>query len=108
MGLEGGGLRLDGSGRESLEGAEELGTSGEDSGTGGRQPTYLGNIFQGGSAGGSFIRVGGVGDDPPHGTIPGKLPKQGRQADYGESAKEKVAWGLGVTTAGDSYGGGRV
>ena len=61
-----------------LEGAEDLGTTGEDSGTGGRQTKVLMYIFQGGSAGGDFIRVGDVVTNPPHGTfrgITGRQPK---------------------------------
>ena len=40
-------------------------TAGEDSGIGGYQPKGLGDVFQGGSAGGVFIRAGDVGADPP-------------------------------------------
>ena len=47
-----GGLLLDSGGREPSEGAEELGTDGKDTGTRGRQPTGLGDVFQGGGTGG--------------------------------------------------------
>ena len=57
---------------------EELGTSGENYGLGGCQLKGLG-VFQGVGAGGTDIRVGDVGDDPPHGTVPGKLPTWGSQ-----------------------------
>ena len=53
----------------------------------GRQPKGLGGIFQVGSAGGSFIQVRDVGAELPHGTGPGKLPAQGRQADNGDASK---------------------
>ena len=77
-GLEGGGRRLAGGGEEPLEGAEELDKAGEDSGMGGLQPTGLWDVIQGGGAGGDFIRAGGVGTDPPHGTGTGKLLAQDR------------------------------
>ena len=44
-----------GGGREILEGAEDLDMAGNDYGTGGRHPKGPGDIFQGSSAGGSFI-----------------------------------------------------
>ena len=70
-----------------MEGAEELGMDGEDTVTGGRQPTCLGDVIQGGGEGGSSIRVGDVGDEPQHGKGTGKFPAQGLQADYGEAAE---------------------
>ena len=76
-----------------MEGAEELGTAGMDSGTGGLQPKAIGEYFQGGSAGGSIIRFGDVGADPPHRMGPGKLPAQGRQADNVGAAEATVGWG---------------
>ena len=85
---------------------EDLGTSGKDSGTGGHQPKGLGDVFQGGSAGGYFIQVVDVGADPLHGTGPGKLPAQGFQADNAEADGAMGGCGLGVPTAGDSNGGG--
>ena len=64
-GLDGcGGQRLSGGGMEPSEGAEELGTAGEDSGTRGRQPKGFGCVFKGGGAGGSFIWVRDVVDEP--------------------------------------------
>ena len=84
----------------------ELGSAGKDSGTGGRQPTGLRYVFQGSSAGGNFIWVGDVGDEPLHGTGPGKLPAQGRQEDNGEASKDTGGWGLEVPTAGDRNGRG--
>ena len=91
-----------------MEGTEELDTDDEDNGMGGRHTTGLRDVLQGGGTGGSSIWVGDVGDDPPHGKGPGKFPSQGRQADYGEAAKATGGWGLGVTTTGDSNGGGGV
>ena len=57
--------------------------SGKDSGTRGRQPKGLGEVFKGVGSGGDFIWVGDVGAEPPHGMVPGKLPENGRQADNG-------------------------
>ena len=68
-------------GREPLEGSEVLGTADKNSGTGGCQPTVIGDVLQGGGTGNIFIRVRDVGADPPHGTGPGKLLAQGCQAD---------------------------
>ena len=64
--------------REPLEGAEELGTTGKDSGTGGRHPKGLRGVFEGCSSGGDFIWVKDVGDDPPYVLGTGKLPIHGR------------------------------
>ena len=91
---------------EYLEGAEEMGMDGKDYGTGGNQPKGLGDIFQGGSAGGSIIQVGDVGTDPPHGTGPRKLPAQVLQEDNREAYKVTGGWGMGLPTTGDSDGGG--
>ena len=77
-----------GGGREILEGAEDLDMAGNDYGTGGRHPKGPGDIFQGSSAGGSFIWVRDVGEDPLYGTGPGKIPAQCKQADNREAAKE--------------------
>ena len=60
---------------------------GKDNGMGGRHPTGIGDVFQGGGAGGTPIRVGGVGDDTPHGQGPGDFSSQSLQADYGETAE---------------------
>ena len=49
---------------------------------GGHHPTGLGDVLQGGGAGGSSIWFGDIGDDPPHGKVPGKFSAQSRQADY--------------------------
>ena len=75
-----------------MDGAEELGTDGKDSGRGGRQPTGLRDVLQGGGAGGSSIWVRDVGAEPPHGTGPGKFPAQVCQTDYGEAAKATGGW----------------
>ena len=75
---------------------------------GGRQPTGLRDIFQVNSVGGSFIRAIDMGTDPPHGGVPGDLPAQSLQVDCREAPKAKEGWGLVVTTAVCSDGGGRV
>ena len=72
-----------------MEGAEDLGKPGKDTGTGGCHPTGLGDVLQGGGVGGSFIWVRDVGADPSNGTVPVEIPEQGRQADYGEAAEAK-------------------
>ena len=75
---------------------------------GGCQPKGIGDVLQGGSTGGADIRVGGVGDDPPHGTGPGNLPKRGRKEDNGETSKETGGGGLVMPSTGGSYGGGGI
>ena len=60
----------------------------------------IGDVFQCGGAGGSFIRFGEVGGDPLHGTGPGKFPAQGCKTKYREAAKAMIEWGLGVPTTG--------
>ena len=89
-----------------MEGAEELRTDGEDTGTGGNQTMGLGDVIQCSGTGGSSIRVRDVGDDPLHGNPPGKFPEQVHQADYGEASEATGGWELVVTTAGDRDGGG--
>ena len=89
-----------------MEGVEDLGTTNEDSGIVGVQPKGLGDVFQGSSSGGSFIRVRYVGDAPSHGKGPGKLPAQGRQGDNRDAAEATGVWKLGVPIAGYSDGGG--
>ena len=76
---------------------EELGMAGEDSGTGGRQTKGLGDVFKGVSAGGSFIRIRDVGDDPPHGTGHGDLLVQGFQVYNREAAEATEGLGAGST-----------
>ena len=49
-----------------------------------------------------------MGTDPPHGGVPGDLPAQSLQVDCREAPKAKEGWGLVVTTAVCSDGGGRV
>ena len=93
-------------GRGPSEGAEDLSTAGEDTGMGGRQPTGLRDVLQGGGTGGSLILVRDVGADPPHMTVPQKLPEQGCQADYGEVAKATGGWGVVLPTTGHSNRGG--
>ena len=44
--------------------------------------------FQGGGPGGADLRVGDVGANPPHGTVPGKLSTWGHKEDNGETDKE--------------------
>ena len=70
------------------------------------QTKGIGDLFQGGSAGGSSIWIRDVGADPTHGTGPGKHLEQIHQADNGEAAKETVGWSIGVPTTGESNGGG--
>ena len=81
---------------------------GEDTGTVGHLPTGLGDVLQGGGAGGYSIRVRDVGDYPPHGKGPEKFSSQGHQADYREAVKSMGGWELGVPTAGDRDRGIRV
>ena len=89
-----------------MKGAEELGRAGKDSGKVGRHNKGLGDVFQGGGAGGSFIWVGDVGADTLHGTGPGEIPSQGCQADNREASEAMVGLGMGATIAGDRDGGG--
>ena len=85
---------------------EELGTADENPGTGGGQSNSIWNVFQGGSTGVVDFGDRDVGDDPRHGTGPGKFSTQGRAADHGEIAEEAGGGGLGIYTAGGRNGGG--
>ena len=78
---------MNGGGRETLEGVEEIGIHGKDTGTGWRQTTGLGDVFQGGGAGGTLIWFMDVGDDPLHLQGPGEFSAKSFQADYGETAE---------------------
>ena len=62
---------MDGGGGESLEGPEELGTSGKYNGKGGSHTKGVGDFFKGNCAGGTFFWVGEMDDEPLHGTGPG-------------------------------------
>ena len=93
--------QLDGGGRENSEGAENMGTDGEDNGIGGRLLTGLRGVLQCGGAVSSSIRVRDAGAYLPHGKGHEKFPAQGHQEDYREAAKLMVGWELAVTTAGD-------
>ena len=75
---------------------------------GGSQSTGLGDVFQGGGAGGPPIWVRDVGDDPPYGKVPGEFSAQSLHTDYGETYKATGGWERGITNAGDSDGGGGV
>ena len=80
LGLDGGILRLACVGMEPSEGAEYMGTDGKDNGTGGRHPTGLGDVSQGGGAGIPPVRVVDIGGDPLHEQAPGGVSAQSRQA----------------------------
>ena len=67
---------------------------GEDTGTVGHLPTGLGDVLQGGGAGGYSIRVRDVGDYPPYRLGPGGVPSQGHATDYGESTTAASGWEL--------------
>ena len=96
-----------GSGKHE-KGAEELGMVEKDPGIGGGQPEDVRDAFQGVSIGDVALPVRDVGDDPPHGTGPGKFSTQGSAADQGETAEETGGRGLGTSTAGGSNEVGRL
>ena len=81
---------------------------GKDNGMGGRHPTGIGDVFQGGGAGGTLIWFMDVGDDPLHLQGPGEFSAKSFQADYGETAEVTGGQDLGVHTSGDIGVGGRV
>ena len=68
----------------------------------------LGNVIQGGGAGGYPIRVGGVGDYPLHGKGPEKFPAHVFHEDYREEAKAMGVWDQGIPKDGDRNVGGGV
>ena len=73
----------------------------------GASPRVSGDVFQGGGTCSAIIWVKHVGDDPPHGTGPGKLPTWGRKADNRETAEEMGVGGMEIpTTSGIDGGGG--
>ena len=47
-----------------------------------------------------------MGTDPPYGAGPGQLPTQGCATDHREAANEAGVGGVGVSSAGNSDGGG--
>ena len=97
-----------------MEVVKDMGTDEEDTGTGGRQTTGIGDILQGSGAVGYYIRVWDLGADLSHGKVSGKFPAQVHQVDYREAAKATGGWELVVLTAGDRdvrsecRGGGRI
>ena len=80
----------------------------KDTGTGGRQPTGLGDVLQGGGTGVSSIRFEDVGNDPTHGKVPEKFLEKGHREDQYESSKATGGWEMGLLTDGDSDGGSGV
>ena len=59
------------SGEQTTEVMEEVGLAYEDIGTISRKHVGVEDLLQGSGAGGSSLRVGDMGDDPPHGPVPG-------------------------------------
>ena len=55
----------------------------EDLGTGRRKHACVGNFFQGGGMGGSYLWVGDMVDKTPHELRPGGVPAQGSSRDHG-------------------------
>ena len=89
---------MESGGREHLEGEEELGTSGKDTGVGGRYPAGIGDVIQGGGAGGTPIRIGDGGDETLNRQVHGHFSAQIFQEDYRETAEATgVGWGVGST-----------
>ena len=80
----------------------------KDPGTRGGQPEGIRDTIQGISEGSVDFWVGDVGTDPPNEMGPGKFSTQGRTADHRETSKETGGGGLGLSTAVDSNGGGRI
>ena len=86
------------------KGAEYLGAADKDPETGGCQPEVIQYVLQGGSAGGVAVRVGYVGDDTPHWTVPGEFSAQVCAADHKETAETTGRWGIVISTTGGSNG----
>ena len=53
------------------EGVEELGLDNDDLGTGRIKQAGVGDLLQGGGTKGYYIWVGYMGDETPHGKVPG-------------------------------------
>ena len=83
---------------EPLEGLEKLGTADKDNGKGGRKLKGAGDVFYDSFFGGTSLQVGDVGDDPPHGLVPGMVSTQGSQTDLWDTTKESGGWELGIPT----------
>ena len=49
-----------------------------------------------------------MGDYPPHGPVPGRVPTQGSTKDHWEATEVAGGWNLGVTSAEDGNAGGRI
>ena len=74
----------------------------------GGQPKGIRDVLQGGSAGGVAFWVGYVGTDPPQGTCHGQFSIQSSVSYHKEAAKEAGGGGMGLSTAGNSCGGGNI
>ena len=61
-------------GEQPAEVTEEVVLADEDLGTGSIKHTSTRDLLQGGVTGGSYFRVGGVGDESLYGTGPGRVP----------------------------------
>ena len=61
--------------------------------------------FQGGVPGGSAFRIGYMGSDPLHGTVPGKFSTRGCKVDNGETSKDTGGGGTIIPNVGNRNGG---
>ena len=64
---------MDRGGEKPAEGTEEVGSAEKYIGKGRINHAGVGSLIQGGDTGSSFLWEGDVGDEPPHGMVPGAL-----------------------------------
>ena len=76
--------------------------------TGRGKHTGVRDIFQGGGSGDSYLWVGDMGDETPHGPGPGDFPEQGGLMDHINTAMVALGRKLRVPPLGGGDGGGNV
>ena len=76
-----------------MEVAEDIGMAGEDYGMGGQQLMGLGDVLQGGGAGGSFICVWYLSADPRMGQALGKFQHRFTRCITGRNPKRREGGG---------------
>ena len=91
-----------------MEGKEYLSAYVDNLGKGGGESKVSRDFFQGIDSGGTDFWGRDVGDDPPHGPVPGGVSTQGSSTDHWEAAPAVIVQGLGVSTTLDGDAGSGV
>ena len=72
----------------------------------GGEPNGVGGVLQVGGGGGTYFWVIDLGDEPPHGPVPGGGLAQGSHMDHSEASPEASGKKLVVPTSRDGDAGG--